>query len=89
MRSSVTVGKGAEAEMVAVDAEKGKMRPAPTDDRALLIRLSTFRFELVDEVAPLVSCAACVEALLVEPDKSIEAAADVVDAITDAAGDNG
>lgn len=65
MRSNVTVGKGAEADMVATLEEQGR-----TDrDR---------KFEFISP-----------SALDVEPEKSVDAAAEVADAIAIAAGGRG
>lgn len=66
VRSKVTVGKGAEAEMVAMEEEQGRMVRA----RMLLLFMRP-------------------SLLGMEPERSIEAAADVVDAIAMAAGGRG
>lgn len=67
VRSSVTVGNGAEAEMVAMLDEHG----------------STVRARKLEFMSPAPS------ALGMEPDSSMDAAADVVDAIAIAAGGSG
>lgn len=65
VKSNVTVGNGADAEMVAMLDEQGS-----------IVRARKFEF-----ISP--------SALDMDPDKSIVAAADVVDAIAIAAGGNG
>ena len=68
VRSSVTVGNGADAEMVAMLDEHGSTVRAR-------------KLELMSPAAP--------SALGMDPDRSIDAAADVVDAIAIAAGGSG
>jgi len=65
VRSNVTVGNGADADIVAMLDEQGSM----------------FRAKKFEFISP--------SALDIEPDRSIVAAADVVDAIATAAGGNG
>lgn len=65
VKSNVTVGKGADAEIVAMLVEQGSM-----------VRVKKLEF-----ISP--------SALDIDPDRSIDAAAEVVDAIAMAAGGSG